>query len=175
MIAPVGRAEPIAPRIKEHPMNRKNLFRQFTTLTLAVGLAAGISGLSTQTASAQGIIVTTPFTFSAGNQQYPAGTYWFTLISEWMLSIRNVDGGGEKFFPVRPEDNRGLGSNGGLAFRNFDGQKTLEAVYIPGTGRATGLTAHETASNKARTHIATATTSTSAETAANGARNATAQ
>src|SRR5580693_4702801 len=78
-------------------MNFGNLSHRFVSLILAVGIAGGILGLGAQAASAQGITATTPFSFSVDNQQYPPGKYQFTLASLWLLSIRDVDGGGEKF------------------------------------------------------------------------------
>jgi hypothetical protein len=114
-------------------MNFGNLSHRFVSLILAVGIAGGILGLGAQAASAQGITATTPFSFSVDNQQYPPGKYQFTLASLWLLSIRDVDGGGEKFFPLQPIDNGYLGSHGGLTFRNSNGRKHLQEVYMPGT------------------------------------------
>jgi hypothetical protein len=173
VIAPVEPAEPIMPRTKEHPMNRKNLSRRFAKLILPVGLAIGISSVSAETVSAQGIIVKAPFSFSAGKQQFPAGTYQFTQASEWMLSIRNVDGGGEKFFPVTPGEKGPLGSNGRVLFFNTEEGKVLQTVYVPGTDRTAELAGYKTASlKKTKSHMATSATSTSAETVALTAQSA---
>jgi hypothetical protein len=97
---------------------------------VAAIVASGIFALSTQTASAQSIIATVPFAFSAGDQPFPSGTYQFTLLSEWSLSIRNVNGGGEKFFTVHPKENRSRASRDGIIFHNSRGQKNLEAIYM---------------------------------------------
>jgi hypothetical protein len=154
-------------------MNRKNLSRRFAKLILPVGLAIGISSVSAETVSAQGIIVKAPFSFSAGKQQFPAGTYQFTQASEWMLSIRNVDGGGEKFFPVTPGEKGPLGSNGRVLFFNTEEGKVLQTVYVPGTDRTAELAGYKTASlKKTKSHMATSATSTSAETVALTAQSA---
>ncbi len=100
-------------------MNREKITSAFAKLILLAVSTSSMLALGTQTATAQeAIIVTTPFAFSAGSQSYPAGTYQFTLLSEWSLSIRNVNGGGERFFPVVPEENGASGSHAGLTFRN---------------------------------------------------------
>jgi hypothetical protein len=137
-------------RIEEHPMNREKVTSTFARLILVVVTMSGMLALCTQTATAQAIIVTTPFAFSAGNQSYPAGTYQFTLLSEWSLSIRNVNGGGEKYFMVRPEEKGSLGSHGSLTFRNSEGHRNLQAVYVPGTDIAAELFQHNARSNSAK-------------------------
>jgi len=115
-------------------MNRKKLTATFVKAIVAVFTASGILALGTQTASAaQAIIVTVPFTFSAGNQLYPVGTYQFTVLSEWSLSMRNVKGGSERFFMVAPKQNGSEASHAGIIFRNSAGHKDLEAVYVPGS------------------------------------------
>jgi hypothetical protein len=140
-----------------------NLERSISTLAKLILGAVALSGmlaLGTQTATAQAINVTTPFDFSAGNQSYPAGTYQFTLLSQWSLSIRNVNGGGESFFMVRPEENRAMGSQGGgLAFRNSEGHQNLQKVYVPGTTIAVELIPHDAPSHRAKSNIATAVSS----------------
>jgi len=120
-------------------MSREKITSIFAKLVLVAVAASGMLAVGTQNAEAQAIIVSTPFDFSAGSQSYPAGTYEFTLLSHWTLSIRNVNGASQKFFTVRPEDNRPSESKGSLTFRNSDGHQTLQAVYVPGTGRAAEL------------------------------------
>jgi hypothetical protein len=125
-------------------------------LILGAVAISGMLELSTQTATAQSITVTTPFAFSAGSESYPAGTYQFTLLSEWSLSIRNVNGGGEKFFIVRPEETGTLGSHGSLAFRNSEGHQNLQKVYLPGTTTAAELLPHDALSHRAKSNISSA-------------------
>jgi hypothetical protein len=95
-------------------MNREKFTSTFAKLILVAVSMSSMLALGTQTATAQAIIVTTPFAFSVGSQSYPAGTYQFTRLSEWFLSIRNVKVGGERFFAVRPEEKVPLRSHGGL-------------------------------------------------------------
>jgi hypothetical protein len=111
-------------------MNPGHLFPRLVTPMLALGVAFTILVSGPQSASAQKITVTAPFSFSIDNQQYPAGTYRFTLISGWLLCMHNADGK-ENFFPVRPEGSGPFGSRAGLTFRNSRGHNNLLAVYIP--------------------------------------------
>jgi hypothetical protein len=123
-------------------MNLERFISTLAKLILGAVALGGMLALGTQTATAQAIIVTTPFAFSAGTESYPAGTYQFTLLSQWSLSIRDVNGGGEKFFMVRPEENRTSRSQGGLAFLNSEGHQNLQAVYVPGIDSAAELPQH---------------------------------
>jgi hypothetical protein len=137
-------------RSKEHTMSREKFTSIFSKLVLVAVTASGMLALGTQTAAAQAaIIVNTPFAFSVGSESYPAGTYEFILLSQWSLSVRNVNGGAEKYFMVRPEDNRRPGSKGGLTFHNSDGHQNLEAVYVPGTGRTAELVQRSKAGDSA--------------------------
>jgi hypothetical protein len=156
-------------------MNREKSILTFTKSILAALTTSGILALGTQAASAQKINVTTPFGFSAGNQFFPAGTYQFTILSEWSLSIRNVNGGGERLFAVRPEENGPLGSRGGLIFRNSEGHRNLQTVYAPGAERAAGLLQHETVSNRAKRHVSVGSTTLSSTKVAVGRQSATIQ
>jgi hypothetical protein len=126
------RAVSISMRIEERVMNLGNLFHRFVAPMLALGVAGAILLLASQFASAQEITATTPFSFSVDNQQYPAGTYQFTLIPEGLLSIRNADGK-KNIFPIRPEGRGPFGSNARLTFYKGKGHNELLAVYIPGT------------------------------------------
>jgi hypothetical protein len=123
---------------------------------VAVIVTSGIFALGTHTASAQSIIATVPFAFSAGDQHFPAGRYQFTSLSEWSLSIRNVKGGGEKFFTARPEQNGSRASRSSVVFHNFKGQRILEAVYVPGTNISAELLPYAGASPKLRSPVQSA-------------------
>jgi hypothetical protein len=116
-------------------------------------VASGIFALGTQTASAQSIIATVPFAFSAGDQPFPAGTYQFTALSAWSLSIRNMKGGGEKFFTARPKQNGSRASRSRIVFHNSKGQKLLEAVYVPGSDIGAELLPYAGASPKDRSSV----------------------
>jgi|SRR5580692_1165357 hypothetical protein len=140
-------------------MNLERFISTLAKLILGAVALGGMLALGTQTATAQAMIVTTPFAFSAGSQSYPAGTYQFTLLSEWSLSIRNVNGGGESFFMVRPEENRALGSQAGLAFRNSEGHQNLQKIHLPGTMTAAELIPHDALSHRAKSNITSAISS----------------
>lgn len=134
-------------------MNLERFISTRAKLILAAVSMSSMLALGTQTAAAQALIVTTPFAFSAGSQSFQAGTYQFTLLSAWSLSIRNVNGGGERFFPVVPEENGTLESHAGLTFRNFEGHASLQAVHVPGTDRVAELNQHYTRNNKAKSEM----------------------
>jgi hypothetical protein len=154
-------------------MNRIKFVIPNTKSILAAVITSGLLALGTQTASAQAITVTTPFAFSAGSQLYPAGTYQFTVKYESsLLSIRNVNGGGEKFFMVRPEVSKPLRPHSGLIFHNADGSNNLQAVRVPGTDRVAELTQQEAVSNKSKNHISLAATKMSTKKATVGNQNA---
>ena len=141
-------------------MNRQRFAFTFAKPIVAAVVTSGMFALGTPTASAQAVIATTPFAFSASSQFYPAGTYQFTMLSAWRLSIRNMNGGAERFFTVTPEEKRSQG-RGALLFRNSEGHKNLQAVYIPGTGIAAELVQDRTVSNKEKRHASSLLTSIS--------------
>jgi hypothetical protein len=133
-------------------MNLGNLSQRLVTPIVTFAVVGVILVMAPQSASAQEITVSNPFPFSVDNQQYPAGTYQFTLESQWLLSINDADGGNKNFFPIHPEDSRLLGSQSRLTFYNCDGNEKLEAVYIPGTGITAELIGSGSATNKVKTH-----------------------
>jgi hypothetical protein len=111
-------------------MNREKFKAICAKAIVAAFTTSGLLALGTQTASAQAITATVPFAFSAGDQPFPSGTYQFTLLSGWLLSVRNVKGGGEKFFTVHPQQNGSHASHARIVFGNSGGQKKLEAVHL---------------------------------------------
>jgi hypothetical protein len=154
-------------------MNLEKFISTLAKLILGAVALGGMLALGTQNATAQAITVTTPFAFSAGSQSYPAGTYQFTRLSEWSLSIRNVNGGGERFFAVRPEEKVPLKSHGGLTFSNSEGHQNLQAVYVPGTDSTAELLQHNLPSKMAKSDMSLASASTSSEKATAGNQNST--
>jgi hypothetical protein len=129
-------------------MNRKKFNVICARAIVAAVMTSGIWALGARTAAAQAITATVPFAFSAGDQPLPAGTYRFTFSSQWLLSIRNVKGGGEKFFAVHPEQNGPHASHARLVFHNSGGQKNLEAVYLPMSDAGAELLPHARMSPK---------------------------
>jgi hypothetical protein len=134
-------------RIEELSMSLDNLLHRFFAPMLILVVTGGISVLAPQSASAQEITVTAPFPFSVNHQQYPAGTYQFSLLSEWLLSIHNADRK-ENFFPIRPERSEAPGSRGHLTFSQCEGHNELLAVYIPGTDMTAKLVGPKSAGNE---------------------------
>ena len=133
-------------------MNLGKLSQRFVATVVALGVGV-ILVMAAQSASAQGIIVSNPFSFSVDNQQYPAGTYQFTLESQWLLSIHNADGK-QGLFPIRPERFKPLGSGGGdLTFCKCEGHNELLAVYIPGTDMTAELIGPRASRNEVNAHI----------------------
>jgi hypothetical protein len=133
-------------------MNLGNLSQRLVTPILAFAVVGLILVMAPQSASAQEITVSNPFPFSVDNQQYPAGTYQFTLKSQWLLSVNTADGRSKNFFAIHPEDTGPLGSHSRLTFYNCEGNEKLEAVYIPGTGITAELIGSDSATNKVKTH-----------------------
>jgi hypothetical protein len=143
-------------RIKELFMNPGILFHRFVASILALGVAGALLVLGPQSASAQEITATVPFTFSVDNEQYPAGTYQFTLTSEWLLSMHNAHGQ-ERLFPIRPERFKPLGSGGGgLTFCKCEGLNELLSVYIPGTDMTAELIGRRATRNEVNAQISRA-------------------
>lgn len=162
-------------------MKLRNLFHGFGGPTLGLAVAGAISVLCSQSASAQGITVSTP-PFSVEGQhsangayQYPGGTYQFTRVSEWLLSIRNVNSGKETLFLIRPEVNGPLGVHGGLVFDTSKGARTLQTVYIPGTDMAAELVGGDMMKTRAKGHLRQTSTTSLRNKAAIGKRDATGQ
>lgn len=93
-------------------------------------------GLST-TAHAQydpGIVVSIPFAFYANGHEIDAGTYRLRLSdSSFLMSVRNVNTGDEQMFPVHPETDRKIASQGRLTFQVCEGHSYLTQVHIPGS------------------------------------------
>ncbi len=134
-------------------MNMRNLCSRIISSMLAPGIVGSLVGLGAHSVSAQSITVTTPLPYCVNNHEYPRGTYRFTLVSEWLLSIRNMNGGGESLFLVHPEVDREQGlTTGGLTFRTFQGFRELKAVHEPGSDLNLELVEREAERDKSETH-----------------------
>lgn len=119
-------------------MNLRLVRNRIFTSMLALGLVGATFATGARSASAQSITVTTPFPFCINDQAFPRGTYRFTTVSEWILSVRDVNGENEELFPVHPEARNREDSQtgpmwnvGGVTFRTAQGVHTLKAVYDP--------------------------------------------
>jgi hypothetical protein len=129
-------------------MNRKKFKAICARAIVVAATTSGILALGTQAASAQAMTVTVPFAFSAGDQHFPVGTYQFTFLSDWSLSIRNVKEGSENFFTINPKENGSHAPRPRVVFRNSGGQKNLEALYLPASNKGAELLQSERASPK---------------------------
>jgi hypothetical protein len=132
-------------------MNPGNLCHRIFSSILPSAIVGSFLGLAANSAWAQSIVVTTPFSYCVNYQAYRGGTYQFTLISPWVLSIRNVKGGAANFFPVHPEavvaqdlDHSRVASTGGLTFATYSGVRELQAVHEPGSGFTSELVLRRT-------------------------------
>jgi hypothetical protein len=134
-------ADSILRRVEEHSMNLRHLCDRIVSSLLAIGIGLSFAGLGAHAASAQSITVTTPFSYCVNRQAYPRGEYQFTLLSEWLLAIRNVKNGKESLFLVKPEAYDGqqpaegpVISVGELTFRTFQDFRELQMVHDPAAG-----------------------------------------
>jgi hypothetical protein len=138
---------------------------------LAVGIVGTLIGLGAHSASAQSIVVATPFSFCVNQQAYPKGRYRFTIRSQWVLSIQNVNGDDEGFFHIRREDGSAqdlpdgpMASAGGITFRTFENIKELETVHEPGSDSTFELIGQAFPGNNLKTRRALKPTNRSVET-----------
>ena len=91
-----------------------------TKSLLAILIGMGLLGLDVQAQEPPAITVTIPFAFSANNENdIPAGTYQLRLISEWLLSIRNLNSREQRILIVRPGRSESAESRGCLLFDRF--------------------------------------------------------
>lgn len=120
-------------------MNLRLVRNRIFTSTLALGLVGATFGMDARSASAQSITVTTPFPFCVNNQAFTKGTYAFTPLDHWILSIRNVNGGSAQLFLTYPKDRNDNSratadaamKRGGVTFRNSEGVQTLKRFMTP--------------------------------------------
>ena len=136
-------------------MNIRNLCDRMLSSILAPAIVGSFMGLGAHSVAAQSIIVTTPFSYCVNSRAYPGGNYQFTLISPWILSIRNVSGGAANFFAVHPErdfPHSRVSSAGGLVFATYQGVRTLQAVYEPGSRFGSELISPGVPGDKLQTH-----------------------
>jgi hypothetical protein len=135
-------------------MNLRNLCDRIVSSMLALGMVGILAGLGAPSVSAQSITATTPFPFCVNNQAYPMGSYRFTLVSQWILSIRNMNGGGQGLFPIHPEAGGPQGrvaSVDGVTFRNFQGLRELKGVHVAGSALAFELIGQGISTDESKT------------------------
>jgi hypothetical protein len=140
-------------------MNLRHSTNRIASPMLALFFGASLLGLCARSVSAQSITVTTPFPFCVNKQAYPSGTYRFTPISEWLVSIHNVNGTDESFFVARPDPDGprasaiGPAENvGGLKFQTLNGIRELVAVYVPSADASLELSGPNPRKDNSTTH-----------------------
>jgi hypothetical protein len=138
-------------------MNLRHLCDRIVSSMLAIGIGLSLAGLGAHSASAQSLTVTTPFSYCVNRQAYPRGEYQFTLLSEWLLAIRNVQDGRESLFLVRPDvydpqeaAKSPVISVGELTFRNFQGFRELQTVHDPVAGLTVKLVARGSSGDRSK-------------------------
>ena len=94
-------------------------------------------GASTVTLKAQnalGETFTVPFAFTADGHVIGAGTYEIRRdMSQFLISIQNVQTGEKQLFSVRPEERRAVPTKGLLVFEGCGERKELSEFHIRGT------------------------------------------
>lgn len=130
-------------------MTFRNLSTRICSSILTLGIVGSLIGLNAHPVAAESITITTPFPFCVNNQAYPKGRYRFTLVSQWILSIRDVNGEDERLFLVEPEADNSQRLSGGLAgsvsgvtFRIVRGLRQLQQVHEAGADVTFDLIGH---------------------------------
>lgn len=106
-------------------------------LLVTILVISGPFAISVQAQTDPGIIVSIPFPFTVGTQRVAPGTYDFSLVSQFLLSVRNAITGEKEMFPVRPEQRRAIEQKGSLTFHNSAGCSVLSEVHFPGASMFT--------------------------------------
>ena len=140
-------------------MTLRRLCGRTVSSMLALSIGGSLLGLGAHLVSAQSVTVTTAFPYCVNNQAFPKGTYRFTYVSQWILSIQDVNGGGESLFLVQPED-RGpqslahdpVRSAGGVTFSTIRGMRELKDVSDPGSDVTLELVGQGMARDKWKTY-----------------------
>jgi hypothetical protein len=108
------------------------------SLPVAAGLLCAAPSASAQTAGSAAI----PFAFSADNVQAPAGTYKVERLSNFLLSLENVETGKTRIVALYPEGGRVVQTEGSLVFHRDGTQYSLTQVKIAGSSIYGGLAVH---------------------------------
>lgn len=128
----------------------KTLSLSFAKLLFTILMGCGLLAVNAQAQDYHTITVTVPFAFLLNGRSIAPGTYRLRLISEWLLSIRNLRSGREQMVIVRPEQG-GQTTEGCLLFDRFEGHTDLAEMYLPGSEAYTEfLGRHRTGNSGAR-------------------------
>jgi len=97
------------------------------SLPLATGLLCAATNASAQTGSSISQSVAVPFAFTANHVQVPAGNYEVRILSNGLLSLRNVDTAKAEFLMIRRDEDRAVDTRSRLVFQRDGTGSHLDA------------------------------------------------
>ena len=109
------------------------LTNMLLSLPLAAGLLCAAPNASAQTSPSSHQSVTIPFAFTANHLQIPAGNYEVRILSNGLLSLRNVETGKAEFLMIRRDEDRSVDTRSRLVFQRDETASHLTQVWIAGT------------------------------------------
>lgn len=113
----------------------------FLSLPLATGLLCAATNASAQTSASFSKSVTVPFEFTADHLQMPAGDYRIRLLSDYLISLTNIETAKTQLVMVRPEGGGLIETRGRLIFQRAGTEYSLTQVRVAGTKFYSALTA----------------------------------
>ena len=114
-----------------HLMTRHSAI--FTNLLLTLPLVAGLLGAAANASAQTAERATIPFAFTANHLQIPAGNYEVRILSNGLLSLRNVETGKAEFLMIRRDEDRSVDTRSRLVFQRDETASHLTQVWIAGT------------------------------------------
>ena len=118
-------------------MKRHSLM--LTNLLLSLPVAAGLLCAAPSASAQYDSSATIPFAFSADHVQAPAGTYKVQRVTNFLVSLRNVETGKTQILTVYPKGGRVVESQGSLIFHHDGTGYSLIQVAFAGTSVQSGL------------------------------------
>ncbi len=113
-------------------MKRLRLLAVPSLVTVLLGSGSFAPNLQAQSELA--ITVSVPNAFTAGTETFAPGTYRFTQeFDPFVLSVLNVETGGERLFSVAPGRQGATEQYGYAVFSKSGGSSVLDQVHFPGT------------------------------------------
>ena len=119
-------------------MKRHSLM--LTNLLLSLPVAAGLLCAAPSASAQSSERVTIPFAFSANHVQAPAGTYKVQRVTNFLVSLRNMETGKTQILTVYPEGRRVIETQGKLVFHRNGTGYSLTQVKMAGTSFYSELT-----------------------------------
>jgi hypothetical protein len=99
----------------------------------AVLITGGAFTAKLKAQDAPGETFTVPFAFTADGHEIGPGTYEVRRdMSEYLMSIQNVQTGEKQLFSVRPEERRSIPGKGLLVFNRCGDRRDLSEFHIRG-------------------------------------------